>query len=205
MKHRPPFPRTAPHPTLSPAAGEREYYQNTIFPLPRRGGEGRVRGRRSSERLLLTLLFVICLSNLHATCAHAQQHESTNAHGQSSAHIDESDDIDRMIDEATIQPQKPVESHAERHPSHASEEEWQNQHPPATEVLVLLRFPFLACLVLTGIHCYLGIHVIARGVIFVDLALAQMAALGGVIALLVGLDPHGTVAYLMSLVTTLLG
>jgi len=38
-------------------------------------------------------------------------------------------------------------------------------------------------------HVYLGIHVIARKVIFVDLALAQIAALGAVYALLLGYDP----------------
>ena len=36
-----------------------------------------------------------------------------------------------------------------------------------------LWVPFLACLVLTGIHVYLGLHVLARGIIFVDLALAR--------------------------------
>ncbi len=41
-----------------------------------------------------------------------------------------------------------------------------------------LFLPFLACLVLTGIHCYLGLHVVSRGVIFVDLSLAQLAFLG---------------------------
>jgi len=45
-------------------------------------------------------------------------------------------------------------------------------------MLDFLWLPFLACLVLTGIHVYLGLHVLARGIIFVDLALAQMAALG---------------------------
>jgi hypothetical protein len=44
-------------------------------------------------------------------------------------------------------------------------------------VIEFLWVPFLACLVLTGIHVYLGLHV-ARGIIFVDLALAQVAALG---------------------------
>jgi len=48
--------------------------------------------------------------------------------------------------------------------------------------------PFLACLVLTGIHVYLGIHVLARKVIFVDLALAQVAALGSVWGVLLGWD-----------------
>ncbi len=52
----------------------------------------------------------------------------------------------------------------------------------------LLAAPFAACLILTGVHCYLGIHVVTRGVIFVDLALAQLAALGGVTAILIG---HG--------------
>ena len=50
-------------------------------------------------------------------------------------------------------------------------------------MLDLLWIPFLACLVLTAIHVYLGLHVLARGVIFVDLALAQVAALGITVAL----------------------
>ena len=53
-------------------------------------------------------------------------------------------------------------------------------------MLELLALPFLACLILTGIHAYLGLHVLARGVIFVDLALAQVAALGLTLALLAG-------------------
>jgi zinc/manganese transport system permease protein len=51
--------------------------------------------------------------------------------------------------------------------------------------------PFLACLVLSINHVYLGIHVIARKVIFVDLALAQIAALGATYALTLGYDPFG--------------
>ena len=50
--------------------------------------------------------------------------------------------------------------------------------------------PFLACLVLSINHVYLGIHVIERKVIFVDLALAQIAALGATYALTLGYDPH---------------
>jgi zinc/manganese transport system permease protein len=50
--------------------------------------------------------------------------------------------------------------------------------------------PFLACLVLSLNHVYLGIHVIARKVIFVDLALAQIAALGATYALTLGYDPN---------------
>ena len=48
------------------------------------------------------------------------------------------------------------------------------------EILPFLLAPFVASLILTGIHAYLGVHVVERGVIFVDLALAQIAALGAV-------------------------
>src|SRR3989304_6655301 len=50
--------------------------------------------------------------------------------------------------------------------------------------------PFLACLVLSSMRIYLGIHVIARKVIFVDLALAQIAALGATYAVTLGYDPN---------------
>jgi zinc/manganese transport system permease protein len=73
------------------------------------------------------------------------------------------------------------------------------------EILPFLIMPFLASLILTGIHAYLGVHVVERGVIFVDLALAQIAALGATIAILVGMDPHGTGAYWISLAFTFLG
>jgi zinc/manganese transport system permease protein len=58
------------------------------------------------------------------------------------------------------------------------------------QFLQSMTWPFLACLVLTGIHVYLGIHVLARKVIFVDLALAQIAALGTVWGVLLGWDVH---------------
>lgn len=73
------------------------------------------------------------------------------------------------------------------------------------EILPFLLAPFLASLILTGIHTYLGVHVVERGVIFVDLALAQIAALGATVAILVGMDPHGTGAYWLGLAFTLLG
>ena len=53
-------------------------------------------------------------------------------------------------------------------------------------MIELLFWPFVAGLVLTGIHAYFGLHVLARGVIFVDLSLAQVAALGLTVALLAG-------------------
>ena len=73
------------------------------------------------------------------------------------------------------------------------------------EVLQFLIWPFVASLILTGIHAYLGVHVVERGVIFVDLALAQIAALGATIAILIGMDPHGTGAYWLSLGFTFIG
>jgi zinc/manganese transport system permease protein len=72
-------------------------------------------------------------------------------------------------------------------------------------VIDLLALPFLACLVLTGIHAYLGLHVLARGVIFVDLALAQVAALGLTVALLAGHPPAGPAAYWYALVFAVAG
>jgi len=65
--------------------------------------------------------------------------------------------------------------------------------------------PFLECLVLVGIHSYLGLHVIRRKVIFVDLALAQIAALGTTVGFLVGIMPNTIGAYGFSLGFTILG
>jgi zinc/manganese transport system permease protein len=75
-------------------------------------------------------------------------------------------------------------------------------------ILQFLAAPFVASLILTGIHAYLGVHVVERGVIFVDLSLAQIAALGGTIALLLpisGGDAHAPVVYWISLAFTFIG
>jgi zinc/manganese transport system permease protein len=61
---------------------------------------------------------------------------------------------------------------------------------PELSELRWMLVPFIACLVLSINHVYLGIHVIERKVIFVDLALAQIAALGATYALLLGYDPN---------------
>jgi zinc/manganese transport system permease protein len=69
-----------------------------------------------------------------------------------------------------------------------------------------LLWPALAVgLVLAGIHAWLGLHVLARGVIFVDLALAQVAALGAALATLAGHPSHGGAAYFYSLAFALGG
>ncbi len=73
------------------------------------------------------------------------------------------------------------------------------------DLLALMWFPFLMCLVLTGIHAYLGFHVIAREVVFVDIALAQIAALGATAAFLVGYEIGTWESYLAGLGFTVLG
>lgn len=64
---------------------------------------------------------------------------------------------------------------------------------------------FVAGLILTGMLAYLGVHVVERGVIFVDLSLAQIAALGTTIGFLFGYDVHSQTGYLFSLGFTFLG
>ena len=72
-------------------------------------------------------------------------------------------------------------------------------------IFQILLPAFVASLILTGIHAYLGVHVVERGVIFVDLSLAQIAALGTTVAYLAGYDLHSSTAYLFSLGFTFLG
>lgn len=74
-----------------------------------------------------------------------------------------------------------------------------------SEILSLMLWPILACIVLTGIHVYFGAHVIKRGVIFVDLSLAQVAAFGSTLAFLFGVELDSFTAYLLSLGFAMLG
>ena len=76
-------------------------------------------------------------------------------------------------------------------------------------MLELLSYDFvqlaiLCVLILAGIHAYLGYHVVSRGVIFVDLSLAQVAALGAVVAFCLHIE-SGAMRYLVSLLFTLGG
>jgi zinc/manganese transport system permease protein len=73
------------------------------------------------------------------------------------------------------------------------------------DFLQLMAAPFAACIVLTGIHAYLGLHVIEREVIFVDLALAQIAAFGATVGFLWGLELHSTGSYFVALGFTFVG
>src|SRR6185295_13732116 len=74
-----------------------------------------------------------------------------------------------------------------------------------TEILSVMKWPLVACLLLPGILVYYGLHIIKREVIFVDLALAQVATLGTCVCLYLGHeadDPHN---YFWSLGFTLVG
>jgi zinc/manganese transport system permease protein len=69
------------------------------------------------------------------------------------------------------------------------------------EAFNFLLYPFLACLLLIGIHAYFGIHILQRGIIFVDLALAQFIGIGLALSFLLG-EEH---SYLLTLVFAMLG
>ena len=71
--------------------------------------------------------------------------------------------------------------------------------------LPFFRTALLASLVLAGIHAYLGFHIVRRGVIFVDLALAQMAALGVALSLVINAHENERLTYLMALGMTFVG
>jgi zinc/manganese transport system permease protein len=72
-------------------------------------------------------------------------------------------------------------------------------------IIQFLAPAIAASLIIAGIHAYLGLHVVERGVIFVDLSLAQIAALGAAIAVWQGYDEQASAVYWMSLGFTLIG
>jgi zinc/manganese transport system permease protein len=71
-------------------------------------------------------------------------------------------------------------------------------------VWAVMKWPLAACLVLPPLLVYLGLHVVKREVIFVDLALAQVATLGTCVALILGYDFHDPIAFWISLFVTFL-
>lgn len=74
-----------------------------------------------------------------------------------------------------------------------------------SDLLQLMIAPFVASMVLVALLAYLGVHVIAREVIFVDLALAQMAALGSTAALLFDVAPNSATGYAFAFSFTTVG
>src|SRR6266536_5582721 len=74
-----------------------------------------------------------------------------------------------------------------------------------TEALSIMFWPLIACLLLPGILVYYGLHIVRREIIFVDLALAQVAALGICVAILLKHEPHDWQTYAWSLGFTFVG
>src|SRR5438270_13370755 len=69
----------------------------------------------------------------------------------------------------------------------------------------VMFWPIVACVLLPWLLVYLGLHVVQRGIIFVDIAMAQMASLGICVAVLFRLDLHGWTTFVIALGFTLLG
>jgi len=71
------------------------------------------------------------------------------------------------------------------------------------EYIELALFPLLACIIIASIHTWLGIQVVKRGVIFIDLALAQVAVMGGAIGLLLDIELGTIMSYTISIILTI--
>lgn len=74
-----------------------------------------------------------------------------------------------------------------------------------SELFAIMRWPLIASLILPWLLVYLGLHIVKRGIIFVDLALAQTAAFGTCVALLAGYDVHEWQSFPFSIAFTLMG
>ena len=74
-----------------------------------------------------------------------------------------------------------------------------------SDILALMKWPLIASLILPWLLVYLGLHIVQRGVIFVDLALAQTAAFGTCMSLVCGYDVHDWQSYAFSLGFTFVG
>lgn len=73
------------------------------------------------------------------------------------------------------------------------------------DVFEIMKWPLLACLLLPGLLVYLGLHIVRREIIFVDLALAQVAALGTCFGILMHYEPASWESYALSLAFTFVG
>jgi zinc/manganese transport system permease protein len=69
----------------------------------------------------------------------------------------------------------------------------------------VMFWPIAACVLLPWLLVYLGLHVVQRGIIFIDIAMAQMASLGICVAVLLDYEPDTVIAYVIGLGVTLLG
>jgi len=71
-----------------------------------------------------------------------------------------------------------------------------------SDMVLFMAAPFAACLLLLGAGGYLGLHVLRREIIFIDIAMAQIASLGATTALVLRIDTHGAIAYFFALAAT---
>src|ERR1700736_1678364 len=69
----------------------------------------------------------------------------------------------------------------------------------------VMFWPIVACILLPWLLVYLGLHVVQRGIIFIDIAMAQMASLGICLAVLLDYEPESVMSYALGLGVTLLG
>jgi zinc/manganese transport system permease protein len=69
----------------------------------------------------------------------------------------------------------------------------------------VMFWPIVACVLLPWLLVYLGLHVVQRGIIFIDIAMAQMAAFGICLAVLFHLDLEGWTTFFIALGFTLVG
>jgi zinc/manganese transport system permease protein len=74
-----------------------------------------------------------------------------------------------------------------------------------TDLILIMKWPLIASLILPWLLVYLGLHIVQRGVIFVDLALAQTAAFGTCVSMVLGYDVHDWQSYAFSLGFTFVG
>lgn len=69
----------------------------------------------------------------------------------------------------------------------------------------LMGLAALAALIMSPVHCLFGLHIVRRGVIFIDLAVAQVASLGAAVGLVLGNEPGASTTYWISLAFGLFG
>ena len=74
-----------------------------------------------------------------------------------------------------------------------------------SDIITVMLWPFLACLLLPWLLVYYGLHIVKREIIFVDLALAQVAAVGNCIAILMGYTNHDWQTYASAVGFTFVG
>ena len=74
-----------------------------------------------------------------------------------------------------------------------------------SEALTFLALPFVAAVVFVLIHAYLGVHVLRRKIVFADLALAQLAALGASVAFANGYDVTSPAGFAYAFMFTAIG